>query len=194
MFTFNVQIRFSCAISQKAFVSILSKLKLYNVTSWQVAEKHLKRFGWQVAKIILKYHFCHFTESTCILSCQVGLVQIDKLTSSRREQQTAISPINPRKTDAPFVVGTINIWFVNFNLYSIVDISAVRESIHFALKQPSTLWKTKLIFAAPCYSTTFWVRKYLQVVFEVLLCVECEKDCWQNLVISLPEIGTECAM
>ena len=42
--------------------------------------------------------FCHFTESTCILSCQVGVVQIDKLTSSWREQQTASSPINPRKT------------------------------------------------------------------------------------------------
>ena len=166
------------------------------MTSWQVDENLPNNFlGWQVAKIILKHDF--FAISQKALASSLAKLDLYKLTSwqaAEENNKQQFLPLILVKQDAPFVVGTINIWFVNFNLYSIVDISAVRESIHFALKQPSTLWKTKLIFAAPCYSTTFWVRKYLQVVFEVLLCVECEKDCWQNLVISLPEIGTEGAM
>ena len=43
--------------------------------------------------IFLPFHRKHLH-----LSCQLALVQIDKLTSNWREQQTASSPINPRKT------------------------------------------------------------------------------------------------
>ena len=140
--------------------------------------------------------FC-FAISQKALASSLAKLELYKLTSwqvAEENNKQQVLPLILVKQDAPFVVVTVNIWFVNFNLYSIVDISAVRESIYFALKQPSTLWKTRLIFAALCYSTTFWRRKYLQVVFEVLFCIGCEKDCWQILVIFLPEIGTEGAM